>query len=69
MLQTKIKDIEIVYDESKLSQIDYIKNVIENNYSLFLRILNENKMISLVPTDSEDIMYCSNFDKNFNNTY
>lgn len=65
MLKTTIKDIEIQYDNSQLSKIDYIKNVIKNNYNLFLSILGSWRIISLISTDREDVVYLSNFDDFF----
>lgn len=59
----KIKNIEIRYDDNQ--EINYIKNVIENNYNLFLSLLGESKIISLVPTNDDEVVYISNFDEIF----
>lgn len=59
----KIKDIEIRYDDNQ--EIDYIKNVINNNYNLFLSLLGESKVISLIPTNDDEVVYISDFDKTF----
>lgn len=59
----KIKDIEIRYDDNQ--EIDYIKNVINNNYNLFLSLLGESKVISLIPTTDDKVIYISNFDETF----
>ena len=59
----KIKDIEIRYNNNQ--EIDYIKNVINNNYNLFLSLLGESKVISLIPTNDDGVVYISNFDETF----
>lgn len=59
----KIKDIKIRYDDNQ--EIDYIKNVINNNYNLFLSLLGESKVISLIPTNDDEVVYISDFDKTF----
>ena len=59
----KIKDIEIRYNNNQ--EIDYIKNVINNNYNLFLSLLGESKVISLIPTKDDGVVYISNFDETF----
>ena len=65
MKKKTIKNIEIRYDENHDDEIDYITNVIINNYDLILPILSEKKVISLVPTNEEDVIYISNFDETF----
>lgn len=64
---TKINDIEIQYDDSQEDKISNIKNVINNNYNLFLDILGTSKILSITPTDDKDIIYLSDFDKTFYN--
>jgi len=59
----KIKDIEIRYDDNQ--EIDYIRNVINNNYNLFLSVLGESKVISLIPTNNDKVVYISDFDETF----
>ena len=59
----KIKDIKIRYDDNQ--EIDYIKNVINNNYNLFLSLLGESKVISLISTNDDEVVYISDFDKTF----
>ena len=59
----KIKNIEIRYADNQ--EIDYIKNVINNNYNLFLSLLGESKAISLIPTNDDEVVYISNFDESF----
>lgn len=59
----KIRDIEIRYDDSQ--EINYIKNVIDNNYNLFLSLLGESKVISLIPTNEDGIVYIPDFDDTF----
>lgn len=59
----KIKDIEICYDDNQ--EINYIRNVIENNYNLILSILGESKVISLIPTNDDRVVYISDFDEIF----
>ena len=61
----KVRDIEIRYDDCQ--KINYIKNVIDNNYNLFLSLLGESKVISLVPTNEDGVVYISNFDETFYN--
>ena len=63
MNSIKIKDIEIRYDDNQ--EINYIIDVIDKNYNLFLSLLGESKIISLVPTDDEEAVYISNFDEAF----
>lgn len=61
----KLKNIKIFYDDIQNQNIDYIKKVINNNYDLFLSLLGESKIISLVPTNEAGAVYISNFDKTF----
>ena len=65
MKKTVVKNIEIRYDENQDSRIDYIKQVINNNYNLFLKIAGKHQTISLVAIDDEQIVYLSDFDKTF----
>ena len=65
MSTVKIKDIEIHYDNVKNKNIDDIKSVIDKNYNLFLSILGEKKVISLVSENEEGAVYISDFDKTF----
>ena len=58
-----IKDIEVRYDDNQ--EISYIKNVINNNYNLFLSLLGESKVISLIPTNDDKVVYISDFDETF----
>lgn len=58
-----IKDIEVRYDDNQ--EIDYIKDVINNNYNLFLSLLGESKVISLIPTNDDKVVYISDFDETF----
>jgi len=59
----KIKDIEIRYDYNQ--KIDYIKNIIDNNYNLFLSFLGESKVISLIPTKEDGVIYIYDFEEYF----
>lgn len=59
----KINDIEIRYDNNQ--EINYIKNVIDKNYNLFLSLLGESKVISLIPTNDDEVVYISDFDETF----
>ena len=61
----KIKDIEIRYDSKQNIDIDYIKNVITNNYNLVLPFLGKKKILSLIPTNEEGVVWTSNFDNTF----
>ncbi len=61
----KVKDIEIRYDESQSHNIDSIKNIISNNYDIFLPVLGKIRVISLVPTDDDKMVYVDDFDKFF----
>lgn len=63
--KTTIKNIEIRYDDNQNCKIDYIKTVISNNYELFLSMLGESNVLSLVPTDEDDVVYLSDFDSDF----
>ena len=63
MKEIKIKDITIRYDEN--SNIDEIENIISNNYTIIYKRLSQNKIISLIPTNEEEIDYISNFDDFF----
>ena len=63
MNSIKIKGIEIRYDDNQ--EINYIKNVIENNYNLFLSLLGESKVISLIPTNNDEAIYISDFNETF----
>lgn len=65
MNKVKIKNIEIRYDDSQNSYIEYIKNVISNNYDLFISSFKKIQIISLVPTNEVGVMYISDFDKAF----
>lgn len=67
MLKNFIKDIEIQYDNNQNSQINYIKDIVEKNYNLFLSILDSIRIISLIPTEREDVLYLSDFDTDFSN--
>lgn len=59
----KVRDIEIRYDDNQ--KTNYIKNVINNNYNLILSILGESKVISLIPTNDDGVVYIPDFDKTF----
>lgn len=59
----KVRDIEIRYDDNQ--KTNYIKNVIDNNYNLILSILGESKVISLIPTNDDGVVYIPDFDKTF----
>ena len=63
MKEIKIKDITIRYDEN--SNIYKIKNIITNNYTIIYKRLSQNKIISLIPTNEEEIDYIPNFDDFF----
>lgn len=63
MNKIKINDIEIRYNSHQ--NIEYIKNVIKNNYYLFSSLLGKSKIISLVPTDDVNVRYISDFDNLF----
>lgn len=65
MKKTTIRDIEIIYDDSQSSQMDYIKKVISNNYGWFLGLLGTCRIISLVPMENDDVIYLSDFDEFF----
>ena len=66
MLKEKVNDIEIWYDES--IDIKKAKLIINNNYSLFLKELDNNLIISLVPRE-EDVLYIYDLDEYMYNTY
>lgn len=61
----RVKNIEIRYDDTQNFQIDYIKSVISNNYDLFSIMLGESKIISLIPTNEDEVVYISDFDQTF----
>ena len=65
MNMIKINDIEIYYNDIQNQNIDYIKNVINNNYNLFLSFLGKLRKISLVPINEDGVVYVSDFDKTF----
>lgn len=65
MNRIMINNIEIRYDDNINCKIDYIKNVISNNYNLFLSMIGESQVISLVPTNEDGVVYISDFDKTF----
>lgn len=65
MNKIRIKNIEIYYDDTQNFKIDYIKNVINNNYDLFLSMLGESKKLSLTPTTEDGVVYISDFDDAF----
>lgn len=67
MKNVKIKDIEIQYNDEQIAQVDYIINVINKNYTLFLDILGISRIISLIPSNDENIVYIQNFDEVFYN--
>ena len=66
MLKYKVNDIEIWYDES--IDIEKAKLMISNNYTLFLKELEDDLVISLLPTD-EDVLYIPDLDLFLNNTF
>ena len=65
MKKIKIKDIEIQYNDEQIEKADYIINVINKNYTLFLDIICPSRIISLIPTDDKNVMYIPNFDEVF----
>lgn len=66
MNSIKVRDIEIRYGDNQ--KINYIKKVINNNYNLFLSLLGESKVISLIPTNEQGVIYISDFDETFYET-
>ena len=67
MRKVIIKDIEIQYNDEQIDKIDYIINVINKNYVLMLEILWTSRIISLIPTNEENVVYIQNFDEVFYN--
>ena len=65
MNSIKIKDIEILYDFLDETEINSIKKIIDNNYSLILMVLGNTKTISLSKIDREDVICIKNFDDYF----
>lgn len=63
MQEIKIKDITIRYDEN--TNIEKIKKIITNNYSIINKYLSQRKIISLIPTNEDGIDYVPNFDDFF----
>lgn len=63
MGKIKIKDITIKYNKN--SNINKIKKIITNNYSIIFEHLSQRKIISLIPTKKKEIDYVSNFDDFF----
>ena len=60
-----LNDIKIYYDDTQTSEIEHIKNVIAKNYELFLSILDDSKILSLVQLPQEEGTYVSDFDAAF----
>ena len=60
MLKDKVNDIEIWYDEG--INIEKAKLIINNNYEMFLKELDKNLVISLIPTN-ENVLYIENLDE------
>lgn len=67
MSKIKIKDIEIWYNEDQSSKIDYIINIISKNYNLFTEVLESVRIISLIPTTDQNVLYVHDFDEFFYN--
>jgi len=65
MKSIKINDIEVLYDDLEEQQINYIKDIINHNYSLFVMVLESTKIISLSKADREDAIHVTNFDNFF----
>lgn len=57
-----LNDIKIYYDDTQTSEIEHIKNVIAKNYELFLSILDDSKIASLVQLSQEEETYVFDFD-------
>lgn len=62
-----LNDIKIYYDDTQTKEIEHIKNVITKNYELFLSILDDSKILSLVQLPQEEGTYVSDFDAAFRN--
>lgn len=57
-----LNDIKIYYDDTQTKEIEHIKNVIAKNYELFLSILDDSKIPSLVKLSQEEETYVFDFD-------
>lgn len=62
-----IKDIEIQYNDDQIEKVNYIINVINKNYNLILEMFGTYRIISLIPTNEENVVYIQNFNDVFYN--
>lgn len=65
MKKIKLKDLEIIYDNSIKNTLDNVVNIINKNYNLFLEIIGSHRIISFIPTNDSNILFISNFEKFF----
>lgn len=62
---TTVNDIKIIYDLKQVKKINKIKKVINNNYGLFVEFMGASKILSLIPTNTNNAVYMADFDKEF----
>ena len=67
MKKVIIKDIEIQYTDDQIEKFNYIINFINKNYNLILEMFCTSRIISLIPTNEENVVYIQNFDDVFYN--
>lgn len=65
MKRVIIKDIEIQYNDDQVDKVDYIVNIINKNYTLFLDMIGTVRIISFIPTNDQNVLYIENFDEVF----
>ena len=58
-----VKDIIIKFSDEKEELAKRVEVVISNNYNMFCSVLNDNKNLSLVPTN--ECLYVEDFDEFF----
>lgn len=63
-----INDIEFQYNKNQENEVKHIKTILDKNRSLFSKIISENSMVSLIPTNNPQIFYIEDFDLFFSNT-
>lgn len=63
MKSISVKDIIIKFSDVKEELAKHVEVVISNNYNMFCSVLNDNKNLSLVPTN--ECLYVEDFDEFF----
>ena len=65
MNNIKINELVIIYDFLDETEINHIKNIVNNNYNIICMCLDNIRTISLSKTDREDVIHITNFDNFF----